>query len=269
MRRARRRGVQCVFTLQNFGYEDRKWFEHVDHVFTCSPYLSRYYHQAIGLNSTGIESPIDWEEVVAPDEMRRFVTFVNPSPHKGSLLFARLADMLGSARPDIGVLIVQSASSAGTLNALGGLDFAKYPHIMVAPATQRPSDFFALTRILLVPSVFHEPFGRVAAEALVNGVPPLVSDRGALPETVHGAGRVLALPAWMTTEAQMVPSAEEAKPWFDAICELWDDAGAYARASAHAREMGERWYSETVMRKRFLDYFDSLHAGAPLFDAPS
>ena len=65
---------------------------------------------------------------------------------------------------------------------------------MAAPATPRPADFFALTKILLVPSLFPEPFGRVAAEALINGIPPLVSDRGALPETVAGAGRVLPFP---------------------------------------------------------------------------
>ena len=113
------------------------------------------------------------------------MTFVNPTPRKGALLFARLADMLGSRRPDIPILVVQSAAGAGGLNAIHGLDFGRYPHIMAAPATPRPADFFGLTRILLVPSVFREPFGRVAAEALINGIPPLVSDRGALPETVR------------------------------------------------------------------------------------
>ena len=173
MRRARTRRIMTVFTLRNYGYEDRKYFEHVDHVFTCSPYLSEVYRQQIGLLSEGLESPIEWAEVEAPDEMRRYVTFVNPIPQKGALLFARLADMLGARRPDIPILVVQSAASAGGLNAIQGLDFGRYPQIMAAPATPRPADFFALTRILLVPSVFREPFGRVAAEALVNGVPPL------------------------------------------------------------------------------------------------
>ena len=98
MARARGRGVRCVFSLRNTGYEDRKYFEHVDNVFTTSAYLSRLYREAIGLRSTGIDSPIDWEEVLAPEDMRRYVTFVNPLPSKGAMVFARLADMLGSAR---------------------------------------------------------------------------------------------------------------------------------------------------------------------------
>ncbi len=267
MQRARRRGVQTVFTLRNHGYNDRKLFEHVDHVFTTSPYLSEVYRQEIGLRSVGIESPIEWADVEAPEEMRRFVTFVNPTLPKGAMMFARLAGMLGELRPDIPVLVVQSAASAGRLNAIPGLDFTKYPHIMAAPPTPRPADFFALTRILLVPSMFREPFGRVAAEALINGIPPLVSDRGALPETVRGAGRVLPMPARMNETTQELPTVGEAQPWFDAVCELWDDARAYDAASALARETALRWYDESVMRQRYLDYFTSLERGAPLFDS--
>ena len=267
MQRARRRGVLTVFTLRNHGYNDRKLFEHVDHVFTTSPYLSEVYRQEIGLRSVGIESPIEWADVEAPEEMRRFVTFVNPTLPKGAMMFARLAGMLGEQRPDIPVLVVQSAASAGRLNAIPGLDFTKYPHIMAAPPTPRPADFFALTRILLVPSTFREPFGRVAAEALINGIPPLVSDRGALPETVRGAGRVLPMPARMNETTQELPTVGEAQPWFDAVCELWDDARAYGAASALARKTALQWYDESVMRQRYLDYFTSLERGAPLFDS--
>lgn len=265
MNRARRRGVLTVFTLRNYGYEDRTYFRHADHVFTCSPYLSEVYREQIGLDSTGIESPIEWSEVEAPQEMRRFVTFVNPSLPKGSMMFARVAAMLGARRPDIPILVVQSAASAGLLNDIPGLDFGRYPHIMASPATPRPADFFALTRILLVPSAFHEPFGRVAAEALINGIPPLVSERGALPRTVRGAGRVLPLPSSLTAKTRELPTVEEAQPWCDAICELWDDERAYTEASDLARATAERWYSEPIMRQRYLDYFGSLRRGSPLF----
>lgn len=265
MRRARQRGAVCVFALHNFGYEDRRHFEHVDHVFTCSPFLSDVYHQLIGLRSVSLEPPIDWSEVEAPVETRRFVTFVNPALHKGAMMFARLADMLGSKRPDIPILVIQSAVSAGRLNAISGFDFKKYPHIMAAPPTPRPADFFALTRVLLVPSVFHEPFGRVAAEALINGIPPLVSNRGALPQTVRGAGRVLPLPSWLTEKTEQLPTVVEAQPWFDAICELWDDERAYAEASKLARNAAERWYGEAIMRQRYLDYFGSLKDSGWLF----
>lgn len=266
LRRARAAGAKTVFSLRNRGYDDRRLYQHVDHVFTTSPFLTEDYRRRIGLESVGIESPIDWEEVEAPMDMRRFVTFVNPSPGKGSLLFARLADMLGSARPDIPILVVQSANSAGRLNTIPGLDFTKYPHIMAAPATPRPADFFALTRILLVPSTVPESFGRVAAEALVNGIPPVVSDRGGLPETVGAGGIVLALPKWLTPESTELPSPEEVQPWFDAISNLWDDPGRYELASRRARAEAERRFAEPVVRRRYLEYFESLGEPERLFE---
>ena len=70
LHRGRRRGVMTVFTLRNHGFDDRQWFHDVDHVFTTSPYLSDVYRQKIGLISTGIPSPIDWSEVLAPAEPR-------------------------------------------------------------------------------------------------------------------------------------------------------------------------------------------------------
>jgi glycosyltransferase involved in cell wall biosynthesis len=206
----------------------------------------------------GIESPLDWEEVEAPSEMRRFVTFVNPTVAKGSYLFARLADMLGSTRSDIPIMVVQSATSAGRLNTIPELDFTKYPHIMAAPATPRPTDFFALTRILLVPSTFGEPFGRVSAEALINGIPPIVSDRGALPETVGAGGTVIPLPSWMTADSLALPTREETEPWFQAVCALWDDPDRYGTASRRARAEAESRFAETTMRQRYLEYFQTL-----------
>ena len=164
--------------------------------------------------STPLEPPLEWSSVVAPSDSRAFVTFVNPSPHKGLLLFARLADMLGARRPDIPVLVVQSGHSGGSLNAIPGIDFSKYPQIMAAPPVPSPSDYFALTRILVVPSVWEEPFGRVAAEAMINGIPALVSDRGSLPAVVRGdfsaggGGRVLPVPEWMTPKTTRVPTEE-------------------------------------------------------------
>ena len=266
LRRARTRGVITVFTLRNHGYEDRSYYENVDHVFTTSPYLSEVYRRKIGLISTGIVSPIDWSEVLAPAEARAFVTFVNPSIHKGVGVFARLADRLGSARPDIGILVVQSATSAGILNAIPGIDFAKYPQIMASPPLPRPADFFALTKLLVVPSLFDDPLGRVAAEAMINGIPPLVSDRGGLPQTVAGAGRVLPVPERLTGKSLEVPDAEEIRPWFEAVCELWDDPGKYAAASLLARDTAERLYGEPVLKRRYLDYFAALGPGGRLFE---
>jgi glycosyltransferase involved in cell wall biosynthesis len=264
--RAHDLGITTAFAVRGFGYYDRRYFEHVDHAFTCSGYLTAVYREKTGLVTTPLEPPLDWSDVLAPDDARRFVTFVHPAPHQGLLVFARLATMLGSRRPDIPMLVVQSGRSAGQLNALG-VDFSRYPQILACPPVPCPADFLALTRILLVPSVWHEPFGRVAAEAMVNGIPALVSDRGALPDVVGGdaggggGGYVLPLPEWLTVEARRLPDERELEPWFDAICALWDDPVLYRRVAARARRIADERYSEEVSRRRHVEYFTSLQHG--------
>lgn len=267
---ARMRGAVTAFAIRSYGYS-RAHLAHVDHAFTCSQYLSDSYRSATGLISTPLEPPIDWATVVAPVESRAFVTLVHPAPHKGLFLFARLADMLGARRPDIPMLIVQSGQSAGSLHAIPSIDLRRYPQITAAPPVPAPADYLALTRVLLVPSVWDEPFGRVAAEAMINGIPALVSNRGALPHVVGGdardggGGYVLPVPSWMTPDTLRLPSEAEVEPWYEAVCTLWDDAASYRAVTDRAKEIALERYSEDVSRQRHVDYFTSLKPGATPF----
>jgi len=261
LKRAHERGVTTVLTVRSPGFEDPVWYVDADYVFTPSRWLSERLRTAAGIDSVDLPQPLSERDILAPEESRAFVTFVNPGLHKGVQLFARLADMLGRSRPDIPILVVQSAAGAGELNSIPGIDFARYPQIVASPPVPQPKDFLALTRLLLVPSTFDEISGRVAAEAMLNGIPPLVSDRGGLPETVAGAGIVLPLPAWLAEDSTRLPSKVETQPWFDAVCRLWDDAGLYGQAAARCRETAQRLYGEAVLRQRYEEYFTALPAG--------
>lgn len=258
MRRAQEQGITTLFRLPNYGYERKRYFQNADYVLAPSAYLARHYRKAVDIDCTVLPPPINYAEVQAERENRNFVTFVNPSLRKGISLFARLADMLGSQRPDIPILVVQSAADATVLNSVPGIDFSKYPQILASPPVARPADFFELTKILLVPSVFREPFGIVAAEAMLNGIPALVSDRGGLPDTVADAGTVLPLPEWLTPETNSVVDMEDAQPWYDAVCRLWDDPDAYAAAASKALDVAARLYDEQTLRRRYLDYVEGL-----------
>ena len=47
--------------------------------------------------------------------------------------------------------------------------------------------------------------GLVAAEAMLNGIPVLASNRGALPETIGDAGFLIDIPARYTPETRTCP----------------------------------------------------------------
>lgn len=254
---AHRQGARTIYTVRAWGYDHPRFFENADRVLTNSSISVQRHHDRLGLRADWLPSPLTWSEILAPEESRGFVTIVNPSPHKGAYLFARLADMLGATRPDIPILVIQSERNAADLAAIPGLDLARHESIMVSPPLARPSDIYALTRILLVPSLFAEPFGRVAAEAMINGILPLVSTRSALPETVGPGGIVLPVPDWLLPNTRMLPSEAEVQPWFDAVTRLWDDPAQYAAASTAARAAALTLYDEPTLRSRYTAYFEA------------
>src|SRR5262249_51883689 len=61
--------------------------------------------------------------------------------------------------------------------------FAWHDNLPVADALDT-RDLLARSRLVLVPSQWEEPFGRIAVEAMANGIPVLASWTGGLRETV-------------------------------------------------------------------------------------
>jgi glycosyltransferase involved in cell wall biosynthesis len=113
--------------------------------------------------------------------------------------------------------------------------------------TPDPRAFYRVSRVVLMPSVWRESFGRVAAESMFNGIPVVASDRGALPEALGTGGVCLPLPAHLTPETRTPPTADEVRPWIEALLRLWDDPAEYESAAAHARTAAAAWHPEVVV----------------------
>ncbi len=260
--RARAAGCAVVFGLHNLGYRTPGWERDLAGVIVPSRFLAETYQRELGLATTVLPPLLDEAETIATDHQPIFLTAVNPSAEKGACFLARLAEEFSRQRPEQPMLFVESRGTAGCLveaGLAGGFDLRRHAGLMFAPAVAQPRDFFRGTRVLLAPSVVAEAFGRVVAEALLNGVPPLVSDRGALPEAANGGGFVLPLPAALTSSTRAAVSAEEVQPWLDVLLRLVDDAAFYTAAAARARRAGEVFRaSETA--PRYLRYFESLLA---------
>ena len=159
---------------------------------------------------------------MAADPEPAYATFVNPQPAKGASVFARIALELEARRPEIPLLVVEGRRGAEGL-ADCGLDLSGLENVHRMPNTADPRRFYRVSRAVLVPSLWRETFGRVAAEAMANGIPVLASDRGALPETLGDAGLVLPLPARLGPDGREVPAAADVAAWVKALERLWDD----------------------------------------------
>jgi len=162
------------------------------------------------------------------------VLFVNPVAIKGAHVAAAVAARLPHRR----FLFARSwPNSAG------------HPHIDVAlpnvewlPPMDDMRRAYARTRMMLVPSVWEESFGRVVGEAQISGIPAIVSDRGGLPESA-GPGGIL------------VPLAEPIAAWCGAVESLFADSGRYAALSEAAlRHAARADYLPAGVLARFLEW---------------
>jgi glycosyltransferase involved in cell wall biosynthesis len=259
--RARRQGVRIVFSLRNLAYvTGRDLLASMDGILTPSRFLTDFYRTAIGIESTPLPLPIELDDVVSPHRDPLFFAMINPAPEKGLFVMARLAEEIGVRHPDIPLLTIESRGSAGKLveaGMLGGFDLRRHENLMMSPAMAQPKDIFAATRALLVPSLWQEPAGRVAAEALLNGVPPLVSDRGGLPEVCNGAGFYLPIPPNITPRQSTPVNADVVEPWVELISRLATDEEFYSAESARAKEAAAVYRPESLA-PRYVEYFRTI-----------
>lgn len=261
MRLARSRGVPVVFLLHNLAYADRAAFADAAAVVVPSEYARRHYARALGLRCVVVPNALHPGRVVAGDPRPRYATFVNPQPPKGAAVFARIARELQARRPEIPLLVVEGRGGVGRLGHVS-LDLSGVENVHRMPNTADPRAFYGVSRVVLVPSLAPETFGRVAAEALMNGLPVLASDRGALPETLGDAGLVLPLPARLGAGPGVSPpTAEEVAPWIAALERLWDDAAWERDHRERALRESGRWDPATVAARMEL-LLSSLHRGA-------
>ncbi len=192
--------------------------------------------------------------MIAPNPEPQYVTFVNPQLAKGAAMVARIALELGTRRPDIAFLIVESRAAADELAKLP-IDLSGLTNLNRMANTPDPRDFYRISRAMLVPSLT-ENAASVAREALANGIPVLASDRGGLPETLGEAGFVFTLPdLFLASGGTGVPSPRECAPWAATIERLWDDPEFEDRHRALAKAEAKRW-DRDLLAEKYLRFFE-------------
>ena len=129
--------------------------------------------------------------------------------------------------------VQRAAQAVPNLTYLGKLD------------RETVADRLASARIVIMPSLWQEPAGLVALEAMAVGTPLIVYDSGGLAEYVADA----------TAGMIVAPSAMLLA---DAITSLYDDRETWERFSADAREAVQRNHTRPVYLDRLEGIYSSL-----------
>ena len=146
-------------------------YRRADRIVTNSEYMkdficSHYPKVNISVLYPPIDIPV---KALKPVPSAPRIGIINPSLRKGEAIFLSLARNYPALK-----FVYFSPSPKNYM--LDNISYAGW--------FSDREELFSNTDILIAPSVWSEPFGRVGVEAIRSGIPALVSDAGGLPETV-------------------------------------------------------------------------------------
>ncbi|HIV54226.1 MAG TPA: glycosyltransferase [Candidatus Anaerobiospirillum stercoravium] len=273
---AQRRGIATVYLLLN-GKHAHFTFPHLDLVLTDSHTTAQLYAEREHINCTPIGQFIEPKYVVAATRTPTFVTMVNPDLSKGLALFAKLVHTCKTALPDVKFLVVNSRA-----NFVAGLPYlheqgskvhpyqaSDFDNVLMANATNDMRLVYERSKVVIVPSLAYESWGRIASEALLNDIPVLGSKIGGIPEAINGGGIVLEPPAACVQDYTALPSDAEIAPWVDSLKRLlqedWSQAIATARTNVDLTTLSTRLASmlTTLCARRIAAPETSYDGAAP------
>lgn len=261
---ARQRGIPVAFYLGNGNYHTTRWCQDVDLVLTDSQATADLYRQRLSVPITPVGAFIDPSQVVASEHHPAHLLFINPVPEKGALWVARLALWLEQRRPDIVLEVVESRGKWSDIvravtEALGQPPRASLSNVVLTANTSDMRPVYARAKVVLAPSLWWESAGRVLAEAMLNGIPAMCTNRGGMPEMIQDGGILLRLPEhYHEAPYHALPSEQEVAQLGQQVLELFDNARHYEAMAQRAMRVGQQQHSLVANTRRLLQALSRL-----------
>lgn len=254
---ARDRGIAVAFYLANGNYKSPRWCRDVDLILTDSQATAEMYRKEVGFAAKPVGKFIDPSLFVAEHHERKRLLFVNPSWQKGASVFVQLAEKLERERPEIELEVVEARADWRAVlretTQRMGKQRSTLTNVVVTPNTHDMRGPYSRARVLIAPSLWWESSGRVLAEAMLNGIPALITNRGGMPEMIDDAGIVFDLPETCYEEPyQHLLSDEELQPLYEAVLAFYDDEALYQDYVERAQRVGEQKHHIDRATERLL-----------------
>lgn len=263
---ARVRNIPSAAYLVNSNYTSARWCRDVDLIVTDTKATADMYKKRVGFEPKPIGKFIDPADVIARHHERKYLTLVNPSWEKGAGIVALLAIILENERPDIIFEVIESRGNWSQILKVVSKkvlkkELSELKNVIVTPSTDKMSEVYSRSRVVLGLSQWWESGSRVLAEAMLNGIPAIVSNYGGGPEMVGSGGIIVDLPKECHEHPFLTfPSIEKLNPIVNLLGRLWDDEPFYLALVSKALHQGLTLHQISSSTKRLLSTFEPLIA---------
>jgi glycosyltransferase involved in cell wall biosynthesis len=255
---AKRRKISTAFYLVNGSYTGSRWYEDIDLILTDSQATAKFYRRRLGVDVRPIGKFIPKDSFRAVSHERRHVTFINPRPAKGAYLVAQMALALEKRRPDIIFEVVESRGlwrdALEAVSARTGTMRESLSNVVVTGNTSAMRPIYKRSRVLLSPSLWWESGNRVLVEAMLNGIPTIVTNRGGPPEMIGEGGITITLPKEFHKPPYKRLLNRGALASFTGVIErLYDDEVEYNRLADRALRVAEERHDINRSTDRLIE----------------
>jgi len=260
---ARMRGIPSAAYLVNENYTGARWCRDVDVIITDTQATADRYKRKDGYTLTPVGKFIAPEKAIAEKNSRERLLFINPAPQKGSAIVAQLALLVGDLRPDIKFEVVESRGDwqeiVREVTKASGRQMDALPNVVITPNTDDIREVYSRARALLAPSLWWESGARVLAEAMLNGIPAVVTVNGGNQEMIRNAGIHIKLPeACYVKPYDQLPNLELLQPLVEKIIRLYDDESYYQSLVERAYRVGQELHDIKQSTRRLVQTFQPL-----------
>ncbi len=193
-----------------------------------SNYMRKVIRRFYDIQAEVVYPTVDEKRYKARTSGRDRVLFVKPQYVKGLPIFIQIAGQMPDTR-----FLVAGKIGHQARRKLKGMD-----NVECMGWVKDMRAAYARTQVLLGPSIWPEPFGRIFVEAASNGIPSVASARGGIPEAV-GKGGIL------------IDDIFDVKLWVEALRQL-KDTDVYTSYAGNAYK-NARLFSSEASLAQFLE----------------